>query len=309
MSDFKTQQPEEKPLHPFKRVNYTYGLVLGVDEFDQEQVYSMERDNQHDRALHGYGTVCGLKVAVEKQQAEHMVSVSPGIAVNPRGQTIRVLLSQCANLTDWLQQKQNQAKLKKLVSSPHATGTVSLFVVLCYRECKTDNVPVPGGPCRSEQDSVAPSRILDHFDLFFQTVKPDQAEEDLVKRFGQLVGRIVITKTGTAKSKADMEKEVRKLADAGSQPGTGALRIRPQNAEAIMRAVFRIWVTEVRPSLHKVENDCMFGIPDEPCVSLGRLEFKVNKMDWKIDGNVKVDEEDRPILLGTRVLQECSVHG
>ena len=57
--------PAAGPLRtdPSKRVNYTLGLVLGVDEFQQDQLYHAAARRGHDRLLHGYGTVWGLAFA------------------------------------------------------------------------------------------------------------------------------------------------------------------------------------------------------------------------------------------------------
>ena len=65
MSEFTTACPDAAALDPLKRVCYSTGLVLGVDEFRQEQEYFLAKDRLHQRALHGYGTVCGLKVSIE----------------------------------------------------------------------------------------------------------------------------------------------------------------------------------------------------------------------------------------------------
>ena len=51
MHDFQSAAPSRANLDPSKRVNYTLGLVLGVDEFDQEQTYFIERHRQHNREL------------------------------------------------------------------------------------------------------------------------------------------------------------------------------------------------------------------------------------------------------------------
>jgi len=62
MTDFKPAYPDTVNLDPHKRVYYSHGLVLGVDEFLQEETYLLERDRTHNRGLHGYGTVCGLSL-------------------------------------------------------------------------------------------------------------------------------------------------------------------------------------------------------------------------------------------------------
>src|SRR5438270_13805915 len=51
------------PPDPHKRVNYTLGMLLGVDDFIQEHAYLSCYDNWLTRELLGYGTASGLHVS------------------------------------------------------------------------------------------------------------------------------------------------------------------------------------------------------------------------------------------------------
>src|SRR5688572_30311715 len=51
-------------LPDLKRLNYFYGQMLGVADFQAEQAYFREKLKLHNRCLHGYGVVCGLLVSV-----------------------------------------------------------------------------------------------------------------------------------------------------------------------------------------------------------------------------------------------------
>ena len=48
-----------------KRVNYTQGMLLGVDDFVQEQEWGMARRHELAREVLGYGTVRGLQVTLD----------------------------------------------------------------------------------------------------------------------------------------------------------------------------------------------------------------------------------------------------
>jgi hypothetical protein len=50
------------PVPEFRRLNYTYGQLLGVADFRTEQSYFREKQRLHNRCFHGYGVVCGLLV-------------------------------------------------------------------------------------------------------------------------------------------------------------------------------------------------------------------------------------------------------
>src|SRR5688500_18801799 len=47
-------------LPDLNRLNYFYGQMLGVADFQTEQHYFREKLKLHNRYLHGYGVVCGL---------------------------------------------------------------------------------------------------------------------------------------------------------------------------------------------------------------------------------------------------------
>src|SRR2546425_12306757 len=98
---------------PAKHVNYNLGMVLGVDDFTQEFAYLSGRDQWLARDLLGYGTVSGLDVTLRTDARGQEVFVAPGVAVNPRGQLIRVKLAQCAYLQPWL--ADNQKKIADAV--------------------------------------------------------------------------------------------------------------------------------------------------------------------------------------------------
>src|SRR5262249_13877557 len=144
------------------------------------------------------------------------VRVSPGVAINPQGQEIHVPKEMCARLNDWLANSTHKDALQKLFGTP--PFSLSLCVVLCYRECPTDMVPVPGEPCRTQQDAMAASHIAESFEIklclnqdrpitsppgspFIDPTalpeglcfRPSQVEEDHIREFGGLLQRIRIT--------------------------------------------------------------------------------------------------------------------
>jgi hypothetical protein len=45
-----------------RRLNYFFGQMLGVQDFQTEQSFFREKQRLHNRCLHGYGVVCGLLV-------------------------------------------------------------------------------------------------------------------------------------------------------------------------------------------------------------------------------------------------------
>jgi len=336
MSASQSVSPCTQGLNPLKRMNYTFGMVLGVDEFRQEQTYFIGKDRSQYRLAHGYGTLCGLQVQVVTSPVLE-VQVSKGVLVNPKGQEVHVQQVMCASLNDWL--VNNQTALAELFGPPPLP--MSLCVVLCYRECPTDTVPVPGEPCRTQSDAMAPSHIAESFQLKLcldldqiatspptspsiaaaagLCYRPSQVEEDAIRRFGYLLRRIRIVDVGASSlTLAELENLVRELAPGGAVAVTSPLVTSPDDVSPIyissadagryMNGMFRVWVTEVRPAIAAQAGGCECGEPAEQCVLLAELHFNVAK-GWQVLGPVQIDESRRPYLLETRLLQEFLIQG
>lgn len=255
------------PPDPTKHVNYTLGMILGVDEFTQEFAYLSERDRWSIRDLAGYGTLWGLALSARANGGDPEVAITPGVAVSPRGRLIRVTPSQCASLNGWL--KLHDAELVAQGLPSLGTSTVRLYAVLGYRECETDLLPIPGEPCRSETDTVKASRITDDFRLELKLTPPEQQEEDAIRDVvawlrqhiepSAAPGSSVPLETFTAALRAAV------VAPALSPPGwppfspesppdfvldaspAGSLTIYVEDLPSYLREAFRIWVTELRP--------------------------------------------------------------
>jgi len=326
MSGFQTGTACMQKPDPLKRMNYTFGMVLGVDEFRQEQAYLVAKYASQYRYAHGYGTLSGLRVTIDTSP-NLQVRITKGVAVNPRGQEIHVCQEMCARINDWL--VNNRTALQDLLGSPPLS--LSLSVVLCYRACPTDSVPVPGNPCSSQQDAMAPSHITDSFQLKLcldsnQPVspaigspslpasdlcfRPEQLEEEATSAFGSLLRRIRVTDVSASSiSQKDLVDMVRQLA-AGpapvtSPPSSAPIHLYIDDAPAFLRAAFLVWITEVRPTFQAQSSGCGCGCdaPAEDCVLLAELRFDV-VAGWQVSGDVTVDESRRPYLIETRLLQE-----
>lgn len=316
MAAFTTKSPLTLP-DPHKHVHYVKGMVLGVDDFEQEFAYLSGRDQWLARDLLGYGTVCGLQIGVNGVQVE----VSPGTALTPQGQLVRVPTTQCAQLDQWLKSVEGQKALQGFPASP--LGPLELYVVLCYQDCETDKVPIPGEPCRSEDESMATSRISDDFRLELRTQAPDQQEEEAIRDFVAWLSQVQIGPGPSTDLKLFLQV-LRQAAHLGSPPGSPLdymygsppdyasgspplpLQVSEADAAEYLRIAFRLWVTELRGQWRDTGADCAGTSPDEGCVLLARLEVPVqpSATGWFINGIPTVDETHRPYLLSLRMVQE-----
>jgi len=305
--------PAAQPPDPSKHVNYTLGMVLGVDDFTQEFAYLDGRTEWLARDLLGYGTVCGLKVSVDTDATKGpRVSVAPGSALSVSGQLIYVTAAQCAYLNDWL--TANQAALMDIASSP--PGDVRLYLVLTYKECQTNQVPIPGEPCRTESESMAASRIADSFSLDLRLHWPQQAEEHAVRDFVDWLAAITVSDDpGAFTTLADFEDAVRAafslLASPPLHSPPAGIRIHSADVCEYLRAAFRIWITELRPQFHS-------SGPTPPANDEGLLLAEltvpvivIGSNQWRVDDRfaVTIDETQRPVLVHLRMLQEYLVCG
>ncbi len=312
MSDFSTAVVQAKQLDRYRRVNYVHGLVLGVDEFLQEEAYLLEKDQLHNRSLHGYGTVCGLAVISDDGSDGPRIKVRSGLAVNPRGEEIRVPVDQCASLNEWL--LKNRDDVDEALGSP-PLGPLSINVVLCYRECSTERVPIPSGPCQSLEETTKPSRIADDFELQFTLDEPQRAEDEAIREFILFMSQIRISASSPGLEEQELlaliraeflpESPPESPVPVSSPPGDWTLH--PSVARERLRAAMRLWITEIRPTVGEEGKNCASGPPDEKCVLLARLTFDVglNELGYFYnDSEVRIDEDDRPYLLSTMLLQE-----
>jgi hypothetical protein len=319
---------------PAKHVNYNLGMVLGVDDFTQEFAYLSERDQWMARDLIGYGTARGLKIGIEDSDKGPRVVVEPGVAVSPRGQMICVPSAQCAYLKDSLASRSGE--IQERFGSP-LSGTVDMYVVLCYRECPTDNVPIAGEPCRSEDELMAPSRLTDDFCLELRFNKPNQREEEAVREYVHWLRQVEISDAVPVSTpleqflnaiRAEAWEWISPSSPPASPPHTfmhgsppAFLHIRVADACEYLHAALRLWVTELRPKWIARWHGCApthFDVDDkteEDCVMLAKLTVPialVSPGNWTVADRpavVQKDESERPYLIHLRMLQEWILCG
>ena len=163
MSDVMTQcvPVATGALTPDQRVNYLFGLVLGVDEFQQEDLYFRERDERANRTLHGYGTTVGLDVTADRPEAapdDVEVKVSRGVLVDQPGRSVVIPTAQCARVGAWIaaQEEAAAAEEKPPPREPLSPRATSLCTSSPIRTFVPTGSGAAGKPCGSDT-STAPS--------------------------------------------------------------------------------------------------------------------------------------------------------
>lgn len=314
-------------LRSDQRVNYEFGLVLGVDDFRQEQLYFLEKDYLHSRALHGYGTVFGLEVTADRpadNSDEMLITVQPGMALDQLGRPIVVRGEQCARLGAWYAKQVQEGK----APSPDEAGRLRCYVVAGYDECLDALVPIPGQPCSSSESTQAPSRIRDAFTLELRWDAPRMAAWSAVRAFADLLNSVRFV-PGLAEAHSDEAEITARVRTLAQPPAIGpcaqaaeavegspptALQLPLETARQALDRIFSVWVTEVRPAIH--------GQPDliepgsdaevEAGILLACIDFApaaaFNPASPKID-SATASDGGRPFLLHTQLIQELLLLG
>ena len=143
----------------------------------------------------------------------------------------------CMQLNDWL--SANLVALKAALQTTVPPPTLRLCVVLCSRECKSDAVPIASEPCMTQSSSMAPSRIVDSFDLMLcldhsasppisppheaspdglSRTRPAQLEDDAVRALGRLMSEFEVSATGPFLTVEQVEQLVLDLAEPPISP-------------------------------------------------------------------------------------------
>lgn len=114
-----------------KRLRYGLGLVLGADSFELEQQYFREKLKRHNRTLHGFGIVSGLRVSAQSGQ----ITVEPGSALDCEGNELVI------------------PSARPLVVASTPAGLRAAYVCVHYAEEETDYVPVVSEPGATSTDN------------------------------------------------------------------------------------------------------------------------------------------------------------
>jgi hypothetical protein len=318
--------PSTGTLSPDLRVNYAYGMVLGLDEFLQEQLHRLTHGWLHDRALHGYGTASGLAVTVTPTDGaqDFTVHVGTGVAVDQWGREIVIRCDQCARIGAWLG-VQEQADPGVIGRHLGPSGELTVYVTASYAECLDALVPIPGQPCSSSEQSMVPSRIRDAWDIELSWDRPASVRWDTDRRLARLLAGVEVV---AGLSPADSDEDLITIAvldlvdraadgpddlDPELDPSTPAWRLPAEEAADALDRIFTVWVTRVRPELALDLVDLPAtgdpgGADPSAAILLASITFvPASPFDPAVPAIVACDEPDetgRPYLLGTQLIQE-----
>jgi hypothetical protein len=137
---------KEKLDNP-KRINFFSGRLLDADDLSKEQDYYISKMRRHNLYLHGYGTVSGLQVVIMSTDAGPTVTVSPGVALGPRG---------------------NEILVSQPVQWPLPVDGDVAYLCIRWAEREIEFIPAPGSGI--EGDKTVASRIEEVAEFKYEAV-------------------------------------------------------------------------------------------------------------------------------------------
>jgi hypothetical protein len=299
--------------NPSHHVHFSTGMVLGVDDYAQEFSYHSARDKWIVRDFGGYGTLSGLAVSVEAGTEGPQVKVTAGSAATPGGQLICVGADQCGSLNGWLARDDIAAKVAQIAAevAPDTDANLKVWLTLCYTSCAIAPVPIPGQPCRSEDDLMAPSRQADDYVLSLALDPPMMTEMQAIEVLEAFIATLDPTgAVDTPASLRDAREKIGQHLDALFLPDPGAIAAldltppvhHPDQKPALLKFIRAHWITRIRP--HVMAQKCnSVDVMANDCVLLATFNIAVNKPPvgaWNIV-DVDKDESDRPFLMSPAV--------
>ena len=166
MTNYELVKPGQAPPGALARPVFEAGNYLAIPDLQTWQHYRSQRRRRHNRFLHGWGVVCGLRVVpANDQHRPWAVRVCPGYAISCCGDDIVVPMPTAVDVRDYLWRR----PLQNGQPAPVA------YVGIQYAEERVRPVPVPPFGCGCAETVYQPSRIRDSFQVDILWVLPEIA--------------------------------------------------------------------------------------------------------------------------------------
>jgi hypothetical protein len=172
----------------FERPNYFCGHLLTDTDLSLAQQYSIEKHKLHNRTLHGWGVVCGLRLTCDAQCGG--VMIDSGYAIDDCGNDLVVCEPQRFDVLAKLREHKylfddlmyDPCKPKE--EPPKCEDRRCFYIVACYDENATNfTTPFVAG-CRPSLTECEPTRICEgvRFDILEELPPEHSWLEDLKRR-------------------------------------------------------------------------------------------------------------------------------
>ena len=143
------------PAGSLPRPDYQPGEYLRSEDLRVGQDYLQQRLRRHERRLHGWGVICGMRVIPANDPSHPWgVCVCPGFAVGPYGDQIQLLCRASVDISEFLWLSPVGARLPRVA-----------YIGIRYAERLTNPIPTPTAECQCTTTVYSPSRVEDGYQL------------------------------------------------------------------------------------------------------------------------------------------------
>jgi hypothetical protein len=323
MSDLATNlatddgDSELLPLSPFSSLNYHFGMLLGVNDFETEQGYPRGKMWLHNAWLHRDGVVWGFGVTVDDARGE--IRVKPGLALDAAGHELHLDAEYCINVGEWFDKHEKDPGFNLV------PGGFEAHVVICFRACLNRQVPSLMEPCDNGGTGTAYSRVSETLEIL---LLPNKAAER-VYPYHRLRLMFGLDEAKTLEQTKLDELKKKESEAAGNTPDDQALLDAVNRDQAVLDEVKRIkvltaaqqpaeWLKafhrfaaldeiDLQPATSKDgARRLLFPGREDDCVVLADIaELKLTRNDnrWLLSGG-KVDTSVRPAHVATTTIQD-----
>lgn len=127
-----------------ERPNFFTGQLLSAEDLKAEQEYLRKKQKLHNRHLHGCGIVFGLEISITK---DNRILINSGLALDTDG---------------------NEIVSCKPIEIEPLVNKSSLYIIITYKECETESVPVFSDELRNSSEETGSKRIKETFEITFE---------------------------------------------------------------------------------------------------------------------------------------------
>ena len=160
------------PSSPYNALNYHFGMLLGVDDFQTEQAYHRAKMRLHNGWLHREGVVWGYGVRLDPELGE--IRVLPGLALDCAGHELHLDADACLNVGAWFDEHRDDADFELIEAvSENGDGAFTrvqfnAHVVIRFKACMTRQVPAILESCDASGTDTAYSRLFETVEIFLR---------------------------------------------------------------------------------------------------------------------------------------------
>lgn len=154
MANDESQTLSPRPARSLPRPKYEGGAYLTTHDLLTEQQYRLQRLRRHNRYLHGWGVICGLRTASAQEAGRPWaVLICPGNAITCCGDIIEVCAPVLVDISDCLWARPMVGRRPLPVA----------YIGIRYDEEYQRMAPINASSCGCDDPIYQPSRIQDSF--------------------------------------------------------------------------------------------------------------------------------------------------